>query len=71
MLGNSLGTCETYWEPIENSMGTHLELHGNALRMKKIQQPDPLPHKKEKNAGPLGACCLTSLAERNFLGLPV
>ncbi len=49
MLGNSLGTWETYWEPIENSMDTHLELHGNALGTKKqSNNPTLSPTRKKK-----------------------
>jgi hypothetical protein len=47
---------------------THWELDGNKVRTSWEQHKSNTPHLplKEKNLGPLGACCLTSLAARFF-----
>jgi hypothetical protein len=33
MLGNTLGTWATYWEPIENLKGTHWEREKNEKKI--------------------------------------
>jgi hypothetical protein len=39
MLGNTLRTWGTYWEPDENLKGTYWEHIGNQMKMKKIPAP--------------------------------
>jgi len=38
MLGNTLGTWATYWEPIENLKGTHWE-HERKMKKKILLAP--------------------------------
>jgi hypothetical protein len=55
---------KSYWEDVENLLGTSWEDIGN----KKIQHPHPAP--AEKKSGHLDACCLTSLpATKRFASL--
>jgi len=63
-LGDNVSSC---WEQVEEligNLGTCLVFNEN----NKYPTPPPSPQKKEKNLGGLMcACCITSLAARNFL----